>query len=382
MCKKTVTRIFLCPLLLILAVSYCGRVATGHTGAINLFVDSSNNQLYHLDTFELGQFVEFLGTEISVDGPGFIVNFPANGVQSGAEFWLDIVQDLYYWDGNGLADTSVLFRLNAPEFDNQGVYNDSPVPEYVITSQTGRMTGMSWGTYNGLNFWEAHGLNFLEPLDAAAGMYGIAVQVKTTAHVDTEQFMIPFVYDPNDIWDTAAEQAGATRLRQAAAGHVLADLNLDGHVDTVDVDLLVAEMVAMTNDPAFDLSGDGRVDVKDLNEWRSQGGTAKLALPASFQPGDANLDGSVDVSDFNIWNANKFTSVAAWSRGDFDANGVVDVSDFNIWNQNKFTSAVAGKAAGRPQCRNRWGFSPQLRPSPYFFLAAVVAVLEWKFGGR
>ncbi len=237
---------------------------------------------------------------------------------------------------------------------------------------------MTWGTYNGLNFWEAHGLNFLEPLDAAPGMYGVAVQVKTTPHVDTEPFMIPFVYDPDDIWDTADETAGATRLRQAAAGHASADLNSDGHVDTVDVDLLVVEMVAGTNDPAFDLSGDGRVDVKDLNEWRSQAGTAKLALPASFQPGDANLDGFVDVSDFNIWNANKFTSVAAWSRGDFDANGVVDVSDFNVWNQNKFTAALGGN--GRTTNASFVGSAAV--PEPAGLLSGAAALLSFLLGKR
>ncbi len=113
MSKRILTRHCLSTLTVVLALSYGGRLATGHTGAINLFVDPNNNQLYPLETFAMGQFVEYLGTEISVDGPGFIINFPANGVQPGADLSLDIVQDLYYWDGSGLADTNVLFRLRA-----------------------------------------------------------------------------------------------------------------------------------------------------------------------------------------------------------------------------------------------------------------------------
>jgi hypothetical protein len=45
--------------------------------------------------------------------------------------------------------------------------------------------------------------------------------------------------------------------------------------------------------------------------------------------------------DWAIWNANKFTSVARWTRGDFNADGVVDGSDFGLWNSNKFTSSNA-----------------------------------------
>jgi hypothetical protein len=107
-----------------------------------------------------------------------------------------------------------------------------------------------------------------------------------------------------------------------------------------DVDALVAAIVGGSNPAQFDLTGDGLVTDKDLNEWRMQAGTAKLPTGAAFIRGDANLDGVVDVSDFNRWNLSKFSSVAAWSQGDFDANGVVDVSDFGIWNANKFTSAL------------------------------------------
>ncbi len=326
---------FLCLLLCLAGDEAC----LGHAGSISLFVNPANNQLYVLETFEVPQMRKFLDAEISVDGPGFLVNFPANHVLPGAELDVDVIQDLMFWDGVGLAKASTTFRFMAPQFDNQGMLNETPVPEYLVTSNSGKLTGMDWGTYNGAQFWEAHGLNFLEPLAAPAGIYGVGVRVKSPAHATSDPFIIPYVYDPLDELDAAAEATGVARLRSATAAHAIADVNDDGHVDIVDADLIVADIAAMTNTPTFDLSGDGVVTIKDLTAWRREAGAATLRLGGNYLDGDANLDGVVDVSDFNLWSAHKFTGVAAWSAGDFNADGFVDVTDFNIWNTNKFNSS-------------------------------------------
>ncbi|MEM7316659.1 MAG: serine hydrolase [Planctomycetota bacterium] len=80
---------------------------------------------------------------------------------------------------------------------------------------------------------------------------------------------------------------------------------------------------------AFDINGDGTVDVADVEYWVSE----------IFQTlvSDANLDGVSDVSDFNIWNRNRF-QLADWTSGDYNFDGLVDVSDFNIWNRERFSS--------------------------------------------
>ncbi len=115
------------------------------------------------------------------------------------------------------------------------------------------------------------------------------------------------------------------------------DFDNNGVVDCADVDALVAEIVAGTDDGLYDVDGNGVVDNADLNQWLVDAGN--LNVGGAYLPGDATLDGVVDVSDFNIWNASKFNAIPAWCSGDFNADGSVDVSDFNTWNGNKFQSS-------------------------------------------
>ena len=119
------------------------------------------------------------------------------------------------------------------------------------------------------------------------------------------------------------------------------DFNQDGLLDCLDVDALVAEIVAGNHTAPFDLTGDGNVDGLDLDQWLADAGAANLPSGNAYLVGDANLDGNVDGADFIAWNANKFTAVAAWCSGDFNADGVIDGQDFLEWNANKFMSADA-----------------------------------------
>ena len=123
------------------------------------------------------------------------------------------------------------------------------------------------------------------------------------------------------------------------------DFNMDQVYDCADVDALVAEIVAGTNDATYDVTGDGTVDGMDLDAWLAEAGAVNNTSGGAHLPGDANLDGVVDVGDFNVWNGNKFTSGVGWCGGDFNADGVVDVGDFNLWNGNKFQSSDASAAA-------------------------------------
>jgi hypothetical protein len=117
------------------------------------------------------------------------------------------------------------------------------------------------------------------------------------------------------------------------------DFNDDGVYDCLDIDALVAEIAMETNGLAFDMTGDGLVDLADRDAWLTEAGAINLGPGKVYLLGDANLDGFVDGLDFIEWNTNKFTSVAAWCAGDFNADGVVDGLDFIIWNANKFQSS-------------------------------------------
>ena len=117
------------------------------------------------------------------------------------------------------------------------------------------------------------------------------------------------------------------------------DVDSDVDCDVDDIDLIVMEISAGTNNITFDLTGDGNVDLADRNRWLAEAGALNLASGNAYLLGDANLDGFVDVSDFNLWNSNNLTSTGKWSQGDFNADGFTDVSDFNIWNSNNFTNS-------------------------------------------
>jgi T5SS/PEP-CTERM-associated repeat protein/probable HAF family extracellular repeat protein len=107
------------------------------------------------------------------------------------------------------------------------------------------------------------------------------------------------------------------------------DVNADGVCDVADIDLLVEEIIAGTNDAGFDLNGDGVVDVADQDEWRSLA-AAEHGFSDAYLYGDANLDGAVDASDLNVVGLNWRQTSNGWSQGDFDCSGFVDAGDLNL----------------------------------------------------
>jgi len=76
----------------------------------------------------------------------------------------------------------------------------------------------------------------------------------------------------------------------------LRDLNVDGTVDTADVDALVTQLVRTS---LADFNLDRRVDGADFLIWQSHVGSDS----ARFDQGDANLDGRVTADDLAIWHA-------------------------------------------------------------------------------
>lgn len=107
-----------------------------------------------------------------------------------------------------------------------------------------------------------------------------------------------------------------------------ADFDGDGDMDNDDVDALVGEIVAGTNESTFDISADGIVNNADLSQWLRDAATNN-GFNAPYLLGDANLNGSVDSGDLNNLALSWRQNVALWSAGDFNADGVVNAADLN-----------------------------------------------------
>ena len=151
------------------------------------------------------------------------------------------------------------------------------------------------------------------------------------------------------------------------ASTVSGDFDDNGFYECADVDALVVEIVAGTNNADFDLTGDTFVNGDDLDAWLAEAGDVG-GLTASGNPvlkGDANLDGSVDGGDFLTWNTNKFQPIAAWCSGDFDASGSVDGGDFLLWNTFKFQNADGVSSVPEPA-------------SGLWLLASLLAAACWR----
>jgi hypothetical protein len=126
------------------------------------------------------------------------------------------------------------------------------------------------------------------------------------------------------------------------------DFNGDGACNTNDVDTLIMEIAAMTNDPSFDLNGDSFVDLADRDVWLAGAGALNLPSGNPYLVADFDLDGIVDGLDFIEWNANKFSITGQWSLGDANADGITDGLDFIEWNTNKFVSSDDVAAVPEP----------------------------------
>lgn len=118
-------------------------------------------------------------------------------------------------------------------------------------------------------------------------------------------------------WKASAVVGGTPGTRSLGGG----DFNNDQQVDAHDIDLLQSEIMAATNSPTFDLTGDGVVDQLDLD--------ALVQDVLGTDYGDTDLDGDVDFTDFNAL-ANHFGQAGAWREGDFDGDGEITFSDFNL----------------------------------------------------
>ena len=115
----------------------------------------------------------------------------------------------------------------------------------------------------------------------------------------------------------------ANGIHVPTAGGPPGDFDGDGDLDVADIDLLAMESAAGTNNPSFDINGDGSVNGLDVTAWAKD-------LHNSWI-GDANADGEFNSGDFvQVFGAGKFETDqdAKWSEGDWNGDGKFNSGDF------------------------------------------------------
>lgn len=111
-----------------------------------------------------------------------------------------------------------------------------------------------------------------------------------------------------------------------------ADLTGDAIFNAEDVDALVLAIRTDSNDPTFDIDGDGNVSDADLASYMT-------ASHANFVAGDFNLDNKVDFNDFLALSVN-FGESGGWADGDANGDGIVGFPDFLALSENFGRSSV------------------------------------------
>lgn len=115
------------------------------------------------------------------------------------------------------------------------------------------------------------------------------------------------------------------------------DFNLDLSCDARDLDALyslgpINTGFARTDaTEKYDLNGDDRIDLFDLDEWL-EGAADYNGLPSAYVYGDADLDGLFNSSDFvTVFLAGGYESGEdgqTWETGDWNGDGLFNSSDF------------------------------------------------------
>lgn len=103
------------------------------------------------------------------------------------------------------------------------------------------------------------------------------------------------------------------------------DFDGDGELTAADIDLLTSAVNSGSNDPNFDVDGDGAVAGADRVMWVNE-------LKNTYM-GDSNLDGQFDSGDLVFtFTAGQYEDAedmnSTWATGDWDGNGDFDSADF------------------------------------------------------
>ncbi|MEO0530887.1 MAG: hypothetical protein AAF266_09990 [Planctomycetota bacterium] len=227
--------------------------------------------------------VVMTGGATDSDEPGFGFGVASAAPPVGTRLGVETTGGLLYWDGVEIAPTEATLSIEAPDFDHFGVPNTSAVPEYVVTEDSGPLTGLTWSTVGGGDFWHANGFFTIAglPGEPRTGVYGVPIRLVTMPDGPqlgpTDPFVLPIFYDPFGEWTATEALEGIDALEAALAQP--ADFNGDGFVDGSDYAVWSANHGANAL-TSGDATGDGLVNAADYTAWRDATNiNAAMAVP-------------------------------------------------------------------------------------------------------
>lgn len=116
------------------------------------------------------------------------------------------------------------------------------------------------------------------------------------------------------------------------AGTLIGDIDFDGDLDDVDVNLLTGGIEAGTHDIAFDVDGNGLVTLPDLDLWFDSY-SAWSSVPLATALVDVNFDGVNTIADFQIIASSLGSTTTDLTDGNLlpDGSSQVNQSDLDLY---------------------------------------------------
>lgn len=265
--------------IVVAAIGLVSSVAFGHGVPITITADQ--------DSLAVASLIEPAvlqddGFEIFTTDPGFGVALARTAPPSGMELGIQVTSGLLFWDGAEVVETASVLLLEAPEFDSLGNANETSVEAYEIAADSGPQAGMTWSTYPGGGFWDAHGFYSLTQSESApaAGLYAVELQIvdQTGRLEPTAPFLLPLLFDPSGSFSGNEIFAGREALEAALLVGMAGDYDLSGSVDGADYDRWRA-----TYGSSVELDADGNhdqfVNAADYTIWRDSLVAPSFAIP-------------------------------------------------------------------------------------------------------
>lgn len=244
------------------------------------------------------------------------------------------------WAARGTGDPTSSVHIKAAETDAIPPSEDPEWHHFVATIEGADMRLF-------LNAIELFNLTDSDPIfwQARQATIGARLQSNETSVVQS----FPGLLDEIAIYDKLLTHDQIARHYLAGIGQLSASCDFDGNdaCDLDDIDALMNEVAAGSNDSAFDLNADASVDDLDRDAWLAEVGP-RNGFAGSYLVGDADLNGTVGSGDLNALALTWQTDNDNWSNGNFTGGGT-NAADLNELALNWQDSVPLAGAAAVPE---------------------------------